>query len=285
MCIRYRIYLVITRNLARRFFKEDNAVGKELMLQHVPYVVCGVVEDVSPLLVTTGNDLFLPLGPALRSSDGNYGLMGNIQAQLLLEEGADPSDVSRQVEARYATLNASLKKEMQEAVYHGQPYDAEVVSTGGYGSNNTPDNSAKKRMSYIVYSVLLILPAINLANMTRSRLRRRVSEIGVRRAFGAPRLSIVGQILGENFIITVIGGAIGMALSFLFMFLLYDLFFATASASMLEGSPAPSVEMMFTWHVFAIALVFCFFLNLLSAFVPAWRASRVAPALAIAKAR
>lgn len=121
--------------------------------------------------------------------------------------------------------------------------------------------------------------------MTRSRLRHRVSEIGVRRAYGASRLSIVNQILGENFIITTAGGFIGLLLSFVFMLTLNNLFFPTDT--MLDSVPDanPTLEMLFTWNVFLVALVFCFVLNLLSAFVPAWRASRVEPAVAIARSK
>ena len=81
-------------------------------------------------------------------------------------------------------------------------------------------------MMMIFYCVLIILPAINLSSMTRSRLRHRVAEIGVRRAFGAKRISIVGQMFGENLIITFIGGAIGLILSVAFIVLVSHLFFS-----------------------------------------------------------
>ena len=40
--------------------------------------------------------------------------------------------------------------------------------------------------------------------MTQSRLRQRVAEIGVRRAFGSTRIEMVGQIVMENLVITLL---------------------------------------------------------------------------------
>jgi len=276
--------VVITRAVARELFKEEDVVGREIQLQHVPYVVCGVVENVSPLLKTTGNDLFLPLGPDQKKG-GRNGVMGNVQVQMLLKPGVDVEDVKKRVESRYATISGTMKDDKEKLVYHGQPYNAEEIAFGNYGSNTTPDLKGRKRNRCMVYVVLILLPAINLSSMTRSRLRHRVSEIGVRRAFGAGKGSVIMQILGENFIITIAGGIIGLILSFVFMTMLYNVFFFAESASGLVTDIAPSLGMLFTWESFLLALLFCFVLNLFSAFLPAWRASRIMPADAIAKSR
>ena len=42
--------------------------------------------------------------------------------------------------------------------------------------------NAARRQRIVIFVILLIVPAINLSSMTQSRLRQRVSEIGVRRA-------------------------------------------------------------------------------------------------------
>lgn len=44
--------------------------------------------------------------------------------------------------------------------------------------------------------------------MTQSRLRQRVAEIGVRRAFGSTRMEMVGQIIMENLVVTLLAGAV-----------------------------------------------------------------------------
>ncbi|MDE6335501.1 MAG: FtsX-like permease family protein, partial [Muribaculaceae bacterium] len=142
---------------------------------------------------------------------------------------------------------------------------------------------------YIIYALLLLLPAINLSSMMRGRLRHRVSEIGVRRAYGAKRRDIIRQLIGENLVVTVVGGLIGLGLSYLFMLTLSSEFFMFVDGnriSSLEAKMAtPSFGMLFTWSTFFISVGACLVLNLLTATVPAWCASMMEPAVAISKSR
>ncbi|MDE6772130.1 MAG: FtsX-like permease family protein, partial [Muribaculaceae bacterium] len=279
---------VLSRSLARRIFGEYDVAGREVMVNMMPYTVVGVVEDVSPLLSTTYAGFYLVFTRDYGMS-GNEKWFGNTQVALLLKDGVSPDRLRQEVKGRYATLGAQVAKEGAELIYHEQPYDAETVAEGGYGSNNTPDMKSKHVLSYFLYGIMILLPAINLSSMTRSRLRHRVSEIGVRRAFGARRISILVQMLGENFVITIIGGVIGLVLSVVFILLASNLFFlysgSMSSSSLDVVNARPSFDMLFTWSNFFVALALCFILNLISATVPAWQASRVEPAVAIAKVK
>ncbi len=105
--------------------------------------------------------------------------------------------------------------------------------------------------------------------MTQSRLRHRREEIGVRRAFGATRLAIMSEIFIESLIITVIAGLLGLLLSIAFIFL--------GGKSVLAGGgdvTGLTLGMVLNFSVFGIALLFCFLMNLISATLPSWQASR-----------
>lgn len=121
--------------------------------------------------------------------------------------------------------------------------------------------------------------------MTRSRLRRRVSEIGVRRAFGCHRSRIVYDIIAENFVITLIGGVIGLLLTVMFGSMLFDAVFTTGWFESYSAKATVSIRALLDWSMFAYALLFCFILNILSSGIPAWRASRVDPVEAINSAK
>ena len=110
--------------------------------------------------------------------------------------------------------------------------------------------------------------------MTQSRLRQRVSEIGVRRAFGCTRGEIAGQILAENFIVTLMAGVLGFLLSVLFAYLCNDIIFAQEYSRTLNP-PTVDASILIHLSTFLWALLFCFVLNLLSAGIPAWRAARM----------
>ena len=54
----------------------------------------------------------------------------------------------------------------------------------------------------IVVIILLLVPAVNLSGMTLSRMRRRMAEIGVRKAFGATGGELMRQVFFENLVLT-----------------------------------------------------------------------------------
>lgn len=278
--------VIISRSVARDFFEKDDAVDEILYLNTVPYTVVGVVKDVNPSLQATFANIYVPFSASdVRPTDEP---MGGFMIHLLREPDATEESIKRQMEQRYEQLNQEWAKDSVEAIYHGAPHNAEYLADGNVFSNVTPDLSGKKTERYITYLVLLLIPAINLSAMMRGRLRHRISEIGVRRAFGAKKRNILTQLLGENFIVTLIGGLIGLALSLLFMMFLSSYFIdlGDAQASALKfASETPTLSMLFTWQSFAVALCVCFVLNLMSAFIPSWKASRVQPAEAISKSR
>lgn len=273
--------VVITASLARRLFKEENVSGREIELSLYPYTVVGVVQDGSPLLTNSYADIYEIYNIENEHVSWN-GLFGSNNVRLLLKEGTDPAYVKKQVEERYGRLESESGNDKMEIVYHGQPYTQEDINAG-IGYREDPATKKHRQLQWIIYTILILLPAINLSSMTRSRLRQRVSEIGVRRAFGAKRLDIVAQLFGENLIITFIGGLIGLILSFIFILMLSHLFFSFKlggnSIEMLNSRP--DFFMVFRWSNFFLAVAGCLILNILSATVPAWKASRVQPAVAI----
>ena len=114
---------------------------------------------------------------------------------------------------------------------------------------------------------LLLVPALNLLGVTHSSIQKRQAEIGVRKAFGATNRVIIQQILCENGVISLLGGAIGFLLSFIALPLCKD-FLLGSSDTVLSG------EMLFQPAAFLLALLFCLVLNLLSAGLPAWWITR-----------
>ena len=277
--------VVITQSLARSLFNEENALGRTIEITTYPYTVIGVIEDTKPILPKSYVSVIRPLNPSNTWSDMMW---GPINVVMLAKDKESIPAIKAEVEHRYERMDLELKKGNHNLKYHGQPYTSREMGAD-FGSNNGPDMDSHDTMMLILFALLIILPAINLSSMTRSRLRHRIAEIGVRRAFGARRRSIISQILCENFIITLIGGTIGLILSFLFMTMfshyLFSFSSSTSATSLEQINARPEIGMLFSWETFLLALFFCFVMNLLSASMPAWKASKVQPAVALSSAR
>lgn len=263
---------VVTRSTARSLFDSEDAVGQHFSLDHNDYEVIGIVEDVSKLASFAYGDVFAPIDIP---GNSEYEL-GSLMAAMLVKEGISFEKIREQVKKRYAEYDAELASTGRKTVYHGAPFDQETYVDGINGSNGTPDPKKNKVTRGIIYAILLLVPAINLSTMLHSRLRRRVSEIGVRRAFGCTKARIIRDILAENFIVTLAGGILGLAAGILFA-LFYDGLYTSAENEIVR----PALGLLLDWHILLFAFGACLVLNIISASVPAWQASRLNPVEAI----
>lgn len=252
----------------------EEAVSQTVYIGWKPYRIIGVVKSSSPLASHAYGQVFVPSALA----DQNYWMeeFGIFSVAMLKKPGVSDDYIASQVKTRYADLSTSLKTNGQEAVYHEQPYNQKMAAASE-GTNMTPDTSEDDRSAIIVYLLLILVPAVNMSSMTQSRLKRRMAEIGVRRAYGATRVRIMLEILSENFVVTLIGGAIGLIFSICGALVLSDTIFAGAISAATDVALDIPWQVIFRWHYFILALAACFILNILSAGIPAWRAASASP--------
>ncbi len=274
--------VVITESVAREAFdKPEDAVGKVVEVNDVPYTVTGVTKDVSPITDNAYAQVWIALNTNVDFSNswtamglGSY--MGIVKAESADLFGEISEEINRRAEIISTRLN--LDEDMAFTL-EGGPKDQETRFTTPGADNSRVEK--EKRQQWFLYFILLLIPAINLSSMTRSRLRRRTGEIGVRRAFGCTRSRVIYDILLENFIVTLIGGIIGLLACFIFGSLLFDAIYSAGYWTRFSVPVTLSFSSLLDWSMFAYALLFCFVLNLISTGFPAWRASRVNPVDAI----
>ena len=265
---------VLTESVARSLFGTTDVEGREFLLSHAPYRVAGVVKDVSTLADCAYGQVWVPYTSTGMDNDTwNDRHMGMMSCTILAHSRDDFPAIRREAERRKSAYNTLIGKNGWELIYRNRPYDQEKNAIA-FGANIEPDVDAARRQRIIIFVILLIVPAINLSSMTQSRLRQRVSEIGVRRAFGSTRMELMGQIIAENLVITLLAGIVGLLLSVVFAYVGNTLLFAQEFSQTLNP---PEVDASILLHAstFAWALLFCFVLNLMSSGFPAWRASRI----------
>ena len=149
-----------------------------------------------------------------------------------------------------------------ELLYRDQP-DTYFVAAQRYSANNPPAVKQAVRQYIITLIILLIVPAVNL------------SEIGVRKAFGAPRRELMMQVLSENMLYSLLGGVLGLILSYGATFFLGSMLFSIDfMGNGVTDLRTMCMDLLFDPVVFVLAFFACFALNLLSAAIPAWRVTR-----------
>lgn len=270
---------VITEHIARKLFGTVNCTGREFSMSYRPFQVVGVIENVSSLATTAYSQIYVPLTTDLEAQDESD-MVGSIEALILAKSKDDFDIIRNEVNRRFNIIDSRLKHDNLKIERHGQPFTQEEYSILD-SSNHAPDTNGYRREKMIIFALLLIIPAINLSSMTHSRLRRRIGEIGVMRAFGCTRRRIMKDIILENFIITLAGGIIGLIFSLIFVNLYSGLIFSSKFLSPDLSTMYISSSMLLNISTIIWTLFFCLLLNILSCAIPAWQASRVNPVEAI----
>jgi len=271
-----RPVVILSESTALKVFNTiEGVVGREVNINYMPYKVVGIVSNVSTLAENAYAEAWAPYkaNDATMNSEYNNGTGGVFSATILAKSRDDFDAIRRDYEKRLVAFNKGWSKIDHKVISRGRPYDQEKNSIK-VGANNEPDVEKERMFRWLVYAILLIVPAVNLTSMTQSRMRQRVSEIGVRRAFGCTRRQVMSQVINENLIVTLIGGAIGVLLGTITAYLLTNILFAP-DWSVVGTTPTVNLAMLIQPTTVILALVFCFVLNLLSCGLPALWASRV----------
>jgi putative ABC transport system permease protein len=144
-----------------------------------------------------------------------------------------------------------------------QKDDFEINEQQGLRSTIGPVKAAVATAGLFVTGLALFVGAIGIMNITYVSVKERTREIGTRKAVGAKRRSILLQFLVEAVSICLIGGAVGLALSWLL---------CTAAAAAF-----PSLPMKFSVGLVIVGLIVSTLTGIFSGFAPAFSASRLDP--------
>lgn len=260
---------VISEGLAQQLFAHNSPVGEKFFVDGKELTVVGVVQNVSNTTPATAGDLWLPITHNPNAIDNlDMGLMGSVKNYLLAPTTSECDELRAEVLNRIETYNQADKEYTHE--FFGQP-DIFWKSTFRTGSDNADFGFWDLLGDYFyIFLAFLIIPALNLSGMISNRMDSRMEEIGVRKAYGATNKQIVGQVLWENMLLTLLGGLAGLLLSYLivvtssnWILTLFDSFVMNPGREM-----TITFEMLFNPVVFGSTLLFCVLLNLISALIP-----------------
>ena len=257
-----RSVAVVSETLAKKAFKGETALGQTILVNFKPYRIIGIVKDVSPVFKRAYGDLWVPYS-SLKKENLYFDVV--IMAEKTSDFAAITAEV-RNMEKKYNIENVPWTLFMKGPL-DNQFYQKDIW--GNSVEDITKSITIQNRKMIFILLILLLIPAINLSGLSLSRMKKRTEEIGIRKAFGAKRYTILIQVLFENLITSLIGGVIGLILSYVVVFRMRDWLLDIPSGSTIPVNTLISIPVLLA--VFAVCLV----INLLSAGIPAYRASRM----------
>jgi putative ABC transport system permease protein len=123
-------------------------------------------------------------------------------------------------------------------------------------------------------TITLAIGGIGLMNIMLVSVTQRTREIGVEKALGARKRDVLFQFLAEALVITAVGGAIGIALSYLISFSVGSLTFYSALA---KHADAGDIRLIVAPKIIFIASMILGFVGVVSGMLPAMRAANLDP--------
>ncbi len=268
---------VISNATAKSFFGDESAVGKKILVDYKEFTVCGVVKDVSPLVYMSSADIYLPhtliISPPYVSNAITF-MGGNLSAQILAKSPEDFDKIKSQIEGNLAKIESTLDDGVKISLLGG-PNSFIEDSLSVISDYEGRSNAASQHILQLILIVLVIIliPTFNLSGIISTEMEDREAEVGIRKAFGASRGKLLYNLINENLLLSFIGGVIGLLLSYLFIYLGYQLFIDLLQLPSSAYS-ALHVGFFINYKVIIIVIVSCLVMNLLSSIIPQYFATK-----------
>ena len=207
--------LVITKAAAKKYFGNENPIGKTLVFtsnNNEPFKVTGLIDKV-PVNSHFQFDLFGSM-TGLNEAKSDSWMGSNFFTYILLKPGSDykkleaklPGMVEKymgpQIQQQMGVSLEQFRKKGNGLGFVLQP----LTSIHLYSHSNYELTSPGNVMYVYIFSAIaifmLLIACINFINLSTASASKRAKEVGVRKVIGSGRLQLVKQFLLESALLT-----------------------------------------------------------------------------------
>jgi len=252
-----RQVVVLGYDVAQALFPGRSSLGETVTIHGQPFEVVGVLVRQGSFLglFSFDNQMIMPLG-AYRKFFGVRDDNTEIRVKV--------KDKTRLDDAREELTGLMRRVRGQ---YPGERDNFSVNGGALFKEKLDPIKRGIALAGLFVTGLSLFVGAIGIMNITFVSVRERTKEIGTRKALGARRFTILLQFLIEAVSICVLGGVMGLGLT-------YGLFEVVKTTM-------PSFPIEFSLILVVVSMAVSVLTGILSGFVPAWGAARLDPVVAL----
>jgi len=253
-----------------RFGADRNIVGRSITMNMQPFTVIGVMpagtehpgNEYHSVAYGESVDVWWPFSFAGNSNNRGSHFIEGIGR---LKDGVS-------AERARAEMNAIMAQISREHGGDGSGWSVLIVPLA------TEIVGANRQLLMVLLGavgMVLLIACANAANLLMVRASARLREIAVRLAMGAPRARVVRQLLTESLLISIAGGALGLALAFGGV---------RALVSLLPADFPRAHDIHVSGPVLAFTLLVSLMTGILFGLAPALQASRTDPSQGLQKA-
>ena len=199
-----RKVVVIGTTVAKTLFPDQDPVGQELQIRNVPFKIIGVLATKGQ---TPGgedqDDVALAPYTTIQTR-----LAGRQFIPQILAATASPGDIPAAMEE----IRAIMREQHRLASYEEDDFTVRNQADIAQAAESTTE--VMTMLLAAIASISLLVGGIGIMNIMLVSVTERTREIGIRLAVGAHGSDVMTQFLVESTVMSVLGGAIGVAVGF-----------------------------------------------------------------------
>lgn len=217
--------VVLTESLAQKFFGEQEAMGKTVLIDEdeIPHTVVGIVAEYGQKTHFTAN-MWISLE---RDPERTSWTSAQYYNYVLLNPGFTQKDLENR-------LDQLVKNVIYPSLGQDTPYEDWITSSSAYKFITTPltDLYLKTNLRFdfftsgnatnvyafaVIALFIILLAAINFVNISTARSSGRAKEVGIRKTLGSGRSTLVGQFLAESILMSLLALVLALGLGEIFL--------------------------------------------------------------------
>jgi putative ABC transport system permease protein len=246
---------VLGSEVAAHLFEKQDPLGKEVKIDGIPFRVVGVLEKQGSNLLgnfNPDNQVYITIGAVFKYFKRNR------------------DTVTIVVRARNTEMINATKEEAiglmrrVRGLMYDEKNDFAINQQEGLTENYNRVVGVIKLVGLFITGLSLLVGAIGIMNIMFVSVKERTREIGIRKAIGAKKRTIMGQFLTEAAAICLIGGLVGLLLAVLL--------------SMVINKFLPTSVQI---NTVVLAISISLLTGIVSGLVPAWTAAKMDPVEAL----
>jgi len=215
--------IVVTESIAKKYFGDQNPVGKSLTILDDEYLITAVIKDSPPNTHfhynILGSLVTLPIaeGESWMSNDYSY-------TYLMLERGTDSEVIrNKMLDVALKYIEPELQRvfgvTLEEFESAGNTFDyiLQPLTDIHLKSHTDYEIEANSNIIYVyIFSIIavfiLLIAIINFMNLSTARSAKRAKEVGLRKVIGAQRKGLFYQFLFESIVMSFISLMVAMVI-------------------------------------------------------------------------
>lgn len=205
---------VLTERVSKKYFGNDNPIGKILLINNREYEVNGIIVD-SPQNTHYQFHVIMSLSTIKERYPWDHWFLVNFFTYVKLQENTNMEEFSNSIANIFMNYVPDQIADMEdEYSVELQPLTDIHTTSNIEEQNSKSANVTTLNILSLTGIFILLIACINFINLSTARSAKRAKEVGLRKVVGGFRKQLVWQFMGETFLLCLFAGVISFGFLF-----------------------------------------------------------------------